>query len=271
MLPSASTLASDRPDRHRVGPLALRERDELRAHGLVLRLRARLARRSGRRRALGRGLPCHGRHVVVVAFPTALAHRPAPCPLPRAARRLLRAGRRRRGCAHHRRSASPGGSDLGGTLSVDPADREPRLRGVLRGMPHELDPDGLEARLRRRLVDRADAEVVDVGVGVRCLHLRGRVGREADQHLRARPAGARSRRARLPGRRHAVGVAPDRKLRPVVHHEQCAGGVAELAQLEPRGHEFAVRCVLVAKLHDVDAAPKRGSTTARTGAASITR
>src|SRR4051794_17512457 len=45
---------------------------------------------------------------------------------------------------------------------IDPPDREPRLARVLLGVADQLEADRLDARLRGRRVNRADAQVVDV-------------------------------------------------------------------------------------------------------------
>ena len=104
----------------------------------------------------------------------------------------------------------------------------------------------------------ADREVVDVGVGVGRVGLRGRVGRAADDPVRA------DRRARLRGRAvvladvHAVGVARLHEVGAVVEDEQRAVRVGGGAERLRRLDQPVVGERLVAQLDQVGAAAQRG-------------
>ena len=104
---------------------------------------------------------------------------------------------------------------------------------------------------------RADGEVVDVGVGLGRVGLRGRVRGAPDDALRADGRAGRGRLAVVLADVDAVGAARLHQVGPVVEHEQRAvrvGGGAELA----RGrHEPVVGERLVAQLDHVDAAADR--------------
>src|SRR4051812_1776742 len=146
------------------------------------------------------------------------------------------------------------GADLPRPPGVDAADREPRLAHVLLGVADELEADRRDARLRCRLVHGSDAQVVDGRIARRCVDLRRRVRREADEHLRShRGANVRDRLVVLADV-HAVGIAGESKVRPVVHHEQRVVLVAQLAQPAAARHDLLVGRVLLAELHDVHAA-----------------
>ncbi len=140
---------------------------------------------------------------------------------------------------------------------VDTADRKERMDGVRRRLAHERGADGRPAGLGRRRVDGPDADVVDVAV-VGGGDLRWRVRRQPDD-----PLGSDD----LPRLRHsaviladvdAVSVRVGDELWAIVEDEQGVMGGAQRRVAPPGGDEGGVVSVLVAQLHDVDAAPQRG-------------
>ena len=70
-------------------------------------------------------------------------------------------------------------------------------------------------------------------------------------------AGLRDRHVVLPDV-DAVGARGDREVRPVVDEQQRAGRRAERPGLGGRGQDLLVAGVLLAQLHEVDAAAQRG-------------
>ena len=124
------------------------------------------------------------------------------------------------------------------------------------GVAHQLEADGRAPGLGRGRVDRADADVVDEP-RVDRVDLRRRVGGEPDQHVGADELAHLAHRHVLLADVHAVGAHLARDERAVVDDQQRAESLAE----RPRGvgdrDELLVREVLLAQLHDVDAAGDR--------------
>jgi len=148
----------------------------------------------------------------------------------------------------------PGGDDLRDVARVDPADREERHRRVEGREAHELDADRVAAGLRRRRVDRADADVVGVaGVG----DLFGEVRRLPDERIPSRPRARRGGLHVVLPDMAAVGAGLPDELGVVVEDQQRAGLVAQPARDRGRGEQLVAAGLLVAQLHDVDARGER--------------
>ncbi len=97
---------------------------------------------------------------------------------------------------------------VGDVPGVNSADREERkLVCVLGRVAHELEADRRSARLGRRRVHGADADVVD-GFARRRVDLLGSVGGEADQVVGRQEARAPAPRACPPGRGARRPLAP---------------------------------------------------------------
>jgi glycine oxidase len=161
--------------------------------------------------------------------------------------------------AQHDDSLRAGVEHVADVRRVQAADREERHVGVRGGVAHQLDADGRTAELRRRLVDGSDTDVVDerraVGVGRSGrVDLRLGVRREADQHVVAEQrADVGDGRVVLSDVR-AVGADLARDERAVVDDQQRADPLAQRARGVRDGGELVVGELLVAQLHDVDAA-----------------
>ena len=164
-----------------------------------------------------------------------------------AASRIARTTQSRRAPAATTCSALPG--------SMPPIAEE-GLGRVLGGVGDELQPDRRPPRFRRRLPDRADADVVDRPLVGRGDLLLG-VGREADDRVGPEQLARRLGRGVVLADVDAVGVAGAGQVGIVVDDEEGAVGVADAA--EGRGGALDLRPaqLLLAQLHDVDAAAQR--------------
>ena len=111
-----------------------------------------------------------------------------------------RSGRRRRGSPGPRRAVGrPASTTCRRCDGSIPPIANHGTRRVLGGVADQLEPGRRPARLRRRLPDRPDADLVDGRLGGGVELLRG-VGREADDRV-GPAARAPRRRRRRPGRR----------------------------------------------------------------------
>ena len=105
---------------------------------------------------------------------------------------------------------------------------------------------------------RADGEVVDVGVGVRGVGLRGRVRRAPDDPLGPDQRARRGGRAVVLADVHAVGGAGLHEVGAVVEDEQRAVRVGGGAERARGGDQPVVVERLVAQLDEVGATAQRG-------------
>ena len=144
------------------------------------------------------------------------------------------------------------GCELLDVVPVDTPDREPRHTQRVASGADEREPTGLRLRLRRRAVDRPDAEVVRVAAQVvppLC--------RKADEELGSdEPPCLGERRVALPDV-HAVRAAALDELRPVVEDEERAAPGAGAPERLCSPDELVVGELLVPELHDVDATAER--------------
>ena len=148
---------------------------------------------------------------------------------------------------------------------VEPADREPRLADRARRVGDVVEARGGAARLGRRRVHGADREVVDVGVGVRGVGLRGRVRRAPDDPLGPDQRARRGGRAVVLADVHAVGGAGLHEVGAVVEDEQRAVRVGGGAERARGGDQPVVAERLVAQLDQVGAPAQRGVEERRAG------
>ncbi len=119
----------------------------------------------------------------------------------------------------------------------------------------ELDAGRMAARLRRRRIDRTDADVVRVRGRV---DLIGEVRRATDERIGSGERTGGSDVHVLLADMAAVGAGGGDEVGPVVEDQQRAGVVAERPRDRGGGEQLAVARLLVAQLHDVDAARERG-------------
>ena len=124
------------------------------------------------------------------------------------------------------------------------------------GVGDELQADGGTPGLGRRLVHRADRDVVD-GLLASRVHLLRCVRRETDDSLRAEQLPRLGHRRVILADVHAIGIGLQCQVGPVVHHEQDV--VLGADHLEALGgtENFVIVQVLAAELHQIDAALQR--------------
>ncbi len=133
------------------------------------------------------------------------------------------------------------------------------------GVADELDADGGAPLLGRRLVHRADADVVDER-GVDGVDLRLGVGRQADQHVRADDLPDLLDRQVFLADVHAVGAGLGGHRGTVVDDEQRADALAQRARGVGHGGQLVVGQALLAELDDVRPARHRGAQEVREAA-----
>ena len=164
-----------------------------------------------------------------------------------AASRIARTAQSRRAPARTTSSAFDG---------IDPADREERARRVLGGVGDQLQPDRRPARLRRRLPDRADTDVVDGALGGGRDLLLGVRG-EADDRVGPKELARLLDRAVVLAEVDAVGVTGAGQVGVVVDDEEGAVGVADAAEVRGGPLDLRPSQLLLAQLEDIDAAAER--------------
>ena len=120
-------------------------------------------------------------------------------------------------------------------------------------MTDQIQPDGNIRRLGGCGVNRSDAEVVDVPIGVGRIGLLHRVRGAPDQRVVMQvPTCLARRHIALPDVQH-IGLTPASNLRGVVHHHQAAHG-RHATHLGDRLRDCLGGSFLVPHLQQVDAA-----------------
>ncbi len=122
---------------------------------------------------------------------------------------------------------------------------------MLRGVAHELEPDGRPSRLGGRLVQRTDADVVDQRL-LDGVDLPTRMGGQPDQHVRPDELADLDGGHVLLSDVHPVRPHLDRDRGAVVDDQERSQPLTQSPRRKGYSGQLAVVEVLLAQLHDLD-------------------